>query len=331
MAVAEKTKSSEKQAKETSSQLVSSSIIEGAIIFAALALMCSIIPTYWFQYVSGLFRTDYLATSLLLLVVVLVGVGAVGLVAMFEGPKPEKGIRAGGIFMGLGMVIAVNVFLALISVLGGQFSVIVGVIGSAAIGVGIVALFYVALIQPRVQSFLMGLEGNGLFHARGFKYNQGMKVRRATLIALLGVIGFGISWAIRNKFFADGDWYYNLFTSGASDARITTYVVVLYKTLYTLPAIITVILGWFAWRIINYPMFTDFLIATEAEMNKVSWTTRKRLFQDTIVVLVTVCLFTVFLFLMDIMWVQILKFPVPGVLQVDPEEIKAEQMAPKEW
>ena len=32
----------------------------------------------------------------------------------------------------------------------------------------------------------------------------------------------------------------------------------------------------------------DFLIATEAEMNKVSWTTRKRLVKDTIVVLVTV-------------------------------------------
>ena len=41
-------------------------------------------------------------------------------------------------------------------------------------------------------------------------------------------------------------------------------------------------------------------IATEAEINKVSWTTRKRLIQDTTVVLVTVFLFTLFLFVVDI-------------------------------
>ena len=50
---------------------------------------------------------------------------------------------------------------------------------------------------------------------------------------------------------------------------------------------------WRAWRgMVNFPAFADFLIATEAEMNKVSWTTRKRLVQDTIVVLTTVVLMT---------------------------------------
>ena len=47
---------------------------------------------------------------------------------------------------------------------------------------------------------------------------------------------------------------------------------------------------WLGWRLVNYPPFADFLIATEAEMNKVSWTTRKRLVQDTIIVLMTMLL-----------------------------------------
>ena len=59
---------------------------------------------------------------------------------------------------------------------------------------------------------------------------------------------------------------------------------------------------WFAWRAVNFPTFADFLIATEAELNKVSWTSRKRLVQDTIVVLVTLFLFTIFLLVVDATW-----------------------------
>ena len=67
----------------------------------------------------------------------------------------------------------------------------------------------------------------------------------------------------------------------------------------------------------NFPGFADFLIATEAEMNKVSWTTRKRLIQDTVVVLVTVFLLTLFLFVVDILWFKILSAPRIGVIRVD--------------
>ena len=59
---------------------------------------------------------------------------------------------------------------------------------------------------------------------------------------------------------------------------------------FTVPLLLLAASLWLAWRIVNLPAFADFLIATEAELNKVSWTTRKRLYQDTIVVLVTVFL-----------------------------------------
>ncbi len=59
---------------------------------------------------------------------------------------------------------------------------------------------------------------------------------------------------------------------------------------------------WLAWRTVNLPSFADFQIATEAEMNKVSWTTKKRLYQDTIVVLITVFMMAVYLFAIDQIW-----------------------------
>ena len=44
-------------------------------------------------------------------------------------------------------------------------------------------------------------------------------------------------------------------------------------------------LGWLIFRLVQYPPFADFLIATEAEMNKVSWTSRDDLNRATTVVL----------------------------------------------
>jgi preprotein translocase SecE subunit len=80
------------------------------------------------------------------------------------------------------------------------------------------------------------------------------------------------------------------------------YVHLLPDMNYTVPIILIIGGLWLAWRVVNFPPFADFLIATEAELNKVSWTTQKRLVQDTIVVLVTVVLFTVFLLIVDMAW-----------------------------
>lgn len=77
---------------------------------------------------------------------------------------------------------------------------------------------------------------------------------------------------------------------------------------------------WLAWRVINLPAFADFLIATEAEMNKVSWTTKKRLYQDTIVVLVTVLMMAAFLFTVDMIWSQLLSWKQIGVIVSKPDD-----------
>lgn len=84
---------------------------------------------------------------------------------------------------------------------------------------------------------------------------------------------------------------------------------VIYKSFVLLPGVqfsgpilLTILALWVSWKVVNIPVFADFLIATEAEMNKVSWTTNKKLFHDTIVVLTTLVLMSVFLFAMDQFW-----------------------------
>jgi preprotein translocase subunit SecE len=80
-----------------------------------------------------------------------------------------------------------------------------------------------------------------------------------------------------------------------------------------LPMVFAVILSWAVFRIIEFPPFAEFLIATEAEMNKVSWTSKDDLFRATTVVLSTVVVMAVFLYLVDYVWTFVLR--MIGVLQ----------------
>ena len=59
---------------------------------------------------------------------------------------------------------------------------------------------------------------------------------------------------------------------------------------------------WAAYRLVNVPIFADFLIAVEAEMNKVSWPTRAELYRGAIVVLITIFALAAVLFFFDFVW-----------------------------
>jgi len=87
----------------------------------------------------------------------------------------------------------------------------------------------------------------------------------------------------------------------------------------TIPLVLIAATIWFAWRVVNYPTFADFLIATEAEINKVSWTTRRALIRDTIVVLTSLFLLTLFLFVVDQFWGRVLSHPWIAVLPTEQE------------
>lgn len=75
-------------------------------------------------------------------------------------------------------------------------------------------------------------------------------------------------------------------------------------------------LSLLAFMIINKPRNADFLIATDSEMKKVNWTSRKELFGSTKVVIIFMFAITLFLFLFDIVFGYL--FHVAGVLELNP-------------
>jgi preprotein translocase SecE subunit len=95
---------------------------------------------------------------------------------------------------------------------------------------------------------------------------------------------------------------------------------------FTVPLLLLAGTMWLAWRVVNLPVFADFLIATDAEMNKVSWITQRRLVQDTIVVLLTVFLMASYLFIMDQTWRLVLSSRPVGVLVI-PDENESQSTA----
>ena len=95
----------------------------------------------------------------------------------------------------------------------------------------------------------------------------------------------------------------------------------LYQTLYEAnvwqyvgPLCLLVVGFWSAYRAVNFPRFADFLIAVEAEMNKVSWPSRGELIRSSLVVIFVIFLLAIVLFGYDVLWQYLFK-NVLGVLK----------------
>ena len=84
-------------------------------------------------------------------------------------------------------------------------------------------------------------------------------------------------------------------------------------TRYIVPTILLVGGLWASFRAINYPKFADFLIAVEAEMNKVSWPSRGELVRASLVVIFVILALAMLLYFYDILWMTI--FTKLGVLR----------------
>ncbi len=296
---------------------------------ACLCFVLSGIPTlwdYWLQ-INESIPNDFLSTALVMIASVAAAVGLVFLGRRLEGPHPLRGLHAGSVIAALLFLV---IFVVVFDWIGGslaarQVDLSITWLAIAALGGALLFGVYWLFHRPGFAKFLVNLEDNGWFSTSAFKFNQGQRVRRATLIALLIIVAGGILGGLRTGLYGKGNW--EMAVPGTDYA-----LVALFNKQYMIPFLIFCGCAWLAWRSVNWPTFADFLIATEAEMNKVSWTTRKRLVQDTIVVLVTVFLLTVFLFVVDIIWIRVLSLdPFPGVLQVNLKAKQQAQQAPTEW
>lgn len=89
---------------------------------------------------------------------------------------------------------------------------------------------------------------------------------------------------------------------------------------YGLPLALIVIGFWFSFRLVNYSKFADFLIAVEAEMNKVTWPSRELLIRGSLVVIFVIFFMAFLLFGYDMLWKYV--FRLIGVLQDAPADVE---------
>lgn len=81
---------------------------------------------------------------------------------------------------------------------------------------------------------------------------------------------------------------------------------------YVFAVVFAVVGGWVAYRAVNYPRFADFLIAVEAEMNKVSWPKQLELIRASAVVIFVILFMAGVLFAFDLIWRGILSVFYPS-------------------
>jgi preprotein translocase SecE subunit len=293
--------------QRTANVLAVGSLAGTVYVLGSLAILFYGVPTLWDWVVAPLLSSvPFVSRALLLLVSAAVAGGLALVGARLLGPNPPRGIRA-GIFAGtVGVVVA---FLVTVGI-GHMLERSLGPGGAAAgpwltgaIGVVLVGAWASLFFRPGFERWLLTIEDQGWFSAAPYKRSQGQRVRRGTVLGILILTGCGVYTLIARDSLhsaASENWSVVLpFSNGQT-------VTLLPHLQFTLPILLTALSLWLAYRIVNFPPFADFLIATEAELNKVSWTTRRRLVQDTIVVLATMVLMTVFLFAVDVIWVQLM-------------------------
>ena len=118
-----------------------------------------------------------------------------------------------------------------------------------------------------------------LLNHRLFKPNQGRVVRQVTAIAI-AVVFVVTGWRLKATILSD--------QSSAVG--------------YTVFGVIAAIGIWFAFRVVNWPPFANFLVSVEAELDKVSWADWEYLKRATAVVLVTMVALGAYLFFCDVIW-----------------------------
>lgn len=136
-----------------------------------------------------------------------------------------------------------------------------------------------------------GVSGNrgfwaSLFQVGLYKPTQGRVVRQVTFAAV-GLVALFTAWEIHQ-----GRWFDWLVALVGLNQSATLVV-------FLALALIGV---WFAFRLVNYPRFSDFLISVEAEMNKVSWPSKTELWRASLVVIFVIFAMATLLFLFDLFW-----------------------------
>ncbi len=302
--------SSEPRTPNPRTRLALASLLGAAFVIAGVVVAAYLVPQLWQQWVApAIAPLGSLVNVALRVIAQLAAVaGFVWLGSVLAGAHPPRGVR-GGIFLVISGLIAI--FFVVRAVGLNLEESPAGLPITAVVLAVLLGLFYRFLVSPRAERWMLALEEQGWFHTFHYKKTQGQKARRYTMIGILLIGWSGVYTIIHHESLGRGDWRLTL--PFVEDPQWRT-IAPLSDVQYAAPILIAAAVFWFAWRAVNMPTFADFLVATEAEMNKVSWSSRRRLMQDTIVVLVTCLLLTLFLLVVDMFWGWVLSRSFVGVL-----------------
>ena len=121
---------------------------------------------------------------------------------------------------------------------------------------------------------------NELLKTDIYKRSQGKIVRQATCITIWVAVALGAFQ------------FHHFLRSPQIQASL--------PVAYILPTLLLVAGVWLGYRLVNMASFADFLIAVEAEMNKVSWPSKTELIRASMVVILLMFGLAVVLFSYDV-------------------------------
>ncbi len=280
------------------------SLLGAIYVAAAIAAVFYAVPALWAESVAPLLGGfSFVEVLARLIVQIAVFAGLLWFGKTLLGGSPMKGVR-GGIFLVL--VTAALIFFVWRSVAMNFES------GPGLIVGSIVALFLaflaVKLFTGKTgEGWMVALEEQGWFSTAPYKKSLGVRSRRLTILGILLLGGTGI-YSLTFQGVLPNNWVLALPFENPSSFTL------LPDAQIAIPLLLLALVLWGAWRAVNVPTFAEFLIATEAEMNKVSWSPKKRLAQDTVVVLTTTLLMALFLLIVDLFWGWLLSRDIVGVL-----------------
>lgn len=130
-----------------------------------------------------------------------------------------------------------------------------------------------------------------LFETGLYKRSQGRIARQVTFAALAIAVAVGC-WQLRT-------WLGGFDGMGVVD--------------WAVPLGLALVGVWLSYRVVNLPRFADFLIAVEAEMNKVAWPTRGELIRSSVVVILLIFFLALAMLAYDSFWIAL--FQAIGVLR----------------
>ena len=119
-----------------------------------------------------------------------------------------------------------------------------------------------------------------------YKKGQGKWVRWGTVAAMALAIAIGVVWLVQEPYLA------------LTEAPVKVGAAAVWVLFW----------AWVAFCLVNSPKMAEFLIATESEMRKVSWPSRREVSNSTKVVILLTAILGILLFAVDIGFLNLFKW-----------------------